>query len=72
MYPNLSKIVSESKDGKNFGLHIHTPDAATKKDGPSAGAAMTIAIYSILSKGTSVNMVLIIINLLFCNYSLFL
>ena len=32
-----NKILSDSKDGKNFGLHIHTPDAATKKDGPSAG-----------------------------------
>jgi len=49
-----NKIVSDSKDGKNFGLHIHTPDAATKKDGPSAGAAMTIAIYSILS-GRKIN-----------------
>ena len=49
-----NKILSDSKDGKNFGLHIHTPDAATKKDGPSAGAAMTIAIYSILS-GRKIN-----------------
>ena len=39
---------------KTFGLHIHTPDAATKKDGPSAGAAMTLAIYSILS-GRKIN-----------------
>ena len=49
-----NKILKDSKDGKNFGLHIHTPDAATKKDGPSAGAAMTIAIYSILS-GKKIN-----------------
>ena len=48
------KILADSKDGKNFGLHIHTPDAATKKDGPSAGAAMTLAIYSILS-GRKIN-----------------
>ena len=32
-----------------FGLHVHTPEAATPKDGPSAGAAMTLAIYSVLS-----------------------
>lgn len=49
-----NKILKDSKDGKNFGLHIHTPDAATKKDGPSAGAAMTLAIYSILS-GKKIN-----------------
>lgn len=49
-----NKIISDSKDGKNFGLHIHTPDAATKKDGPSAGAAMTLAIYSILT-GKQIN-----------------
>jgi hypothetical protein len=49
-----NKILLDSKDSKNFGLHIHTPDAATKKDGPSAGAAMTLAIYSILS-GKKIN-----------------
>jgi ATP-dependent Lon protease len=32
-----------------FGLHIHTPEAAVPKDGPSAGAAITLAIYSILT-----------------------
>ncbi len=37
-------------DNKNkFGLLVHTPEAATKKDGPSAGAAMTLAIYSALT-----------------------
>jgi len=29
-----------------FGLHIHTPDGATPKDGPSAGAAFTTAFIS--------------------------
>lgn len=28
------------------GLHIHVPEGATKKDGPSAGTAITIAIFS--------------------------
>jgi len=34
---------------EKFGLHIHTPEAAVPKDGPSAGAAITLAIYSILT-----------------------
>src|SRR3569623_1123221 len=36
--------VFEKKD-----VHIHVPDGATPKDGPSAGAAMTTAIVSALS-----------------------
>ena len=36
-------------DGIKFGIHIHCPDGATPKDGPSAGAAFTLAIYSILT-----------------------
>ena len=33
---------------KDIGLHIHCPEGATPKDGPSAGCAITMAIYSIL------------------------
>jgi ATP-dependent Lon protease len=32
------------------GLHIHCPEGSISKDGPSAGAAITVAIYSLLNK----------------------
>jgi endopeptidase La len=32
-----------------FGIHIHCPEAATPKDGPSAGTAITLTILSLLS-----------------------
>ncbi len=43
------KILDDANNKRNFGLLVHTPEAATKKDGPSAGAAMTLAIYSVLT-----------------------
>jgi ATP-dependent Lon protease len=35
---------------KTQGIHIHCPDGAVPKDGPSAGAAITLSIYSLLAK----------------------
>jgi ATP-dependent Lon protease len=40
----LKDEVFEKRD-----IHIHVPDGATPKDGPSAGAAMTTALVSALS-----------------------
>ncbi|HXD38994.1 MAG TPA: endopeptidase La [Ramlibacter sp.] len=40
----IADEVFEKKD-----MHIHVPDGATPKDGPSAGAAMTTAIVSALT-----------------------
>jgi ATP-dependent Lon protease len=44
-----NKIIEAANNKKNFGLLVHAQDAATKKDGPSAGTAMTIALYSALT-----------------------
>jgi ATP-dependent Lon protease len=35
---------------KNQGLHIHVPEGATPKDGPSAGTAITMVMYSLFSE----------------------
>ncbi len=49
-----NKIIEDSNNKKSFGIHIHCPDGATPKDGPSAGLAFTLAIYSLLT-GKKVN-----------------
>ena len=41
--------VDASEVYKRYDLHIHVPDGATPKDGPSAGIAMVSVIASILS-----------------------
>jgi len=48
-YNLLDKATQEDIVKNTFGIHIHCPEAAVKKDGPSAGVAITIAIYSLLT-----------------------
>lgn len=48
----LLKIFEETKCQ---GLHIHCPEGAVSKDGPSAGTAITLAIYSLFNNKEVIN-----------------
>ena len=44
-----TELIEIFKNTKMQGIHIHCPEGATPKDGPSAGTAITICIYSLLN-----------------------
>jgi ATP-dependent Lon protease len=46
----LKQVTKELEENKLQGIHIHVPEGATPKDGPSAGAAIAIVLYSLLTK----------------------
>lgn len=50
--PNSIKtsLLEDFEKTKCQGLHIHCPEGSISKDGPSAGAAITTAIYSLFNK----------------------
>lgn len=43
------------EENENFGIHLHCPETATPKDGPSAGAAITTSLISIYTNVPIIN-----------------
>ena len=46
---NSSKLDLDVTDFKDFNYHIHIPAGATPKEGPSAGIALALLLYSCIS-----------------------
>jgi endopeptidase La len=42
-------LIKSFEDTKSQGIHIHCPEGATPKDGPSAGTAITTVLYSLIN-----------------------
>ena len=43
------ELLDDFEKVKSYGMHIHCPEGATPKDGPSAGTAITTVLYSRLN-----------------------
>src|SRR5882724_7190588 len=47
---NAARLGIDAEKLANSDLHIHLPQGAIKKDGPSAGVALTVAVVSVFTK----------------------
>uniref|UniRef100_A0A6C0KX12 Lon proteolytic domain-containing protein n=1 Tax=viral metagenome TaxID=1070528 RepID=A0A6C0KX12_9ZZZZ len=48
--PEIKNQINENKQLRSMnGIHVHCPEGSVPKDGPSAGAAITTVIYSLLT-----------------------
>jgi ATP-dependent Lon protease len=46
---SLRQKLTKNFSKNHTGIHIHCPEGAVPKDGPSAGGAITVALYSLLN-----------------------
>ena len=47
------ELIKKFEKTKTQGIHIHCPEGAVPKDGPSAGTAITVTLYSLLNNKKS-------------------
>ena len=47
--PSIKKNTIKDLEKQIWGLHVHCPEASVPKDGPSAGAAITLALISLFT-----------------------